>query len=187
MAVAGINGDQGSTRFHRLLKKSLEDLFLVTVLVRMLFPNERIGSCGVKSVKILSAKRPKFEEFAFQKRLEIKGHASFCRQIALSSFIRGNSRVMVLKELPFKMGWRSKDILDSETPLLFSFAGIWLRGFLPIARFYAVKTRSKRANGFLLLDHDSATRLHGMDVIRGVARPRTGRQDGCHRLDCRGR
>ncbi len=41
-AIFGINGDQCSPGFQGLAEKSLEDFFLVTVVGRMLFPNERI-------------------------------------------------------------------------------------------------------------------------------------------------
>jgi hypothetical protein len=55
-----------------LAKKLPENFFLVTVLDRVLFPDERIRSHGVKIVKILRAKGPQLDEMAFQSRLEVK-------------------------------------------------------------------------------------------------------------------
>jgi hypothetical protein len=43
----------------------------------VLFPNERIGSDGIKIMKILRSKRPELEQFAFQKGLKIEGHSDF--------------------------------------------------------------------------------------------------------------
>src|SRR5271166_5169433 len=60
-------------------KNSLKTSFFETVAVRMLFPNERIGSNRVKLRKILLPKRPKLEKLAFQNRLEIKGHSAALR------------------------------------------------------------------------------------------------------------
>ena len=74
-AIFAISGDQSSPGFQGLAEKSLEDFFLVTVVGRMLLPNERIGSYSVKLMKILRSKRPECEEFTLQNRLEIKGHA----------------------------------------------------------------------------------------------------------------
>src|SRR5260370_29242375 len=74
-AISGINGDQRSPGFQGLAEECPENLFLVTVLDRMLFPNERIRSYGVEVMKILRPKRPELEELALQNGLEIKGHS----------------------------------------------------------------------------------------------------------------
>ena len=74
LGVRGINSDQTSTGFQRVAEKRSENLFFVTVLDRMLLPDERICSHGVKVMKILCLKRPEFEEPAFQNGLEVKGH-----------------------------------------------------------------------------------------------------------------
>ena len=42
LAIFGINSDQRSSGVQGLAKKSLENLFLVTVFDRVLFPNKRI-------------------------------------------------------------------------------------------------------------------------------------------------
>ena len=73
-AIFGINGDQCSPGIQGLAEKSPENLFLVTVVGWMLFPNERIGSYSVKLMKILGPKRPECEKLASQNGLEIKGH-----------------------------------------------------------------------------------------------------------------
>jgi len=74
-AIFAINGDECSPGFQGLAEKSFENLFLVTVVGRMLFPNERIGSYSVKLMEVLWPQRLEREEFAFQNGLEIKGHS----------------------------------------------------------------------------------------------------------------
>jgi hypothetical protein len=44
-----------------LAKKVLEDLFLVTIVAGMLFPDERIRGYRVQVLKILGAKRSQLE------------------------------------------------------------------------------------------------------------------------------
>jgi hypothetical protein len=48
-----------------LAKRLPENFFLITILDRVLFPNERVRSHGVKVVKILRAKGPQLDELAF--------------------------------------------------------------------------------------------------------------------------
>ena len=75
-----IKGYQGSARFQGLAKELPKDLFFVAVFVRMLFPNERIGSDQIKLRKILWPKRPELDMLPLQNGLEIKRH-SFCLRI----------------------------------------------------------------------------------------------------------
>src|SRR5262249_34477664 len=74
-AVLAVDGDQGAPRFHGFAKEDLENLFLVSVIARMLLPNKRISGNRVQVVEILRAKRSEFEEVAFQIRLEVKWHS----------------------------------------------------------------------------------------------------------------
>jgi len=48
---------------HALNK--LEDIFLVAIALRMLFPDERVGRDGEKIVPVFRRKRAKLDEFAF--------------------------------------------------------------------------------------------------------------------------
>src|ERR1700689_536362 len=73
-AIFGIDGDQCSAGVQGFAEKCPENFFLVTILGGMLFPDERIGGCGVKAIKIFGSKGPEFQEFAFQEWLEIYGH-----------------------------------------------------------------------------------------------------------------
>jgi len=73
-AIFEINGDQCAPGFQGQAEEFPENLLLVTVFRRMLFPNERIGSYCVKVGKILRSKRPELEEFACQDGLEVKGY-----------------------------------------------------------------------------------------------------------------
>jgi len=74
-ALFGISGDHRSAGFQSLAKEHPENLFFVTVLNRMLLPDEGISSYGQKVVKDPGSKRPEFEELTFQDWLEIKGHS----------------------------------------------------------------------------------------------------------------
>ena len=62
-----------------------KDLFFVTILGGVLFPQERIRSYLVKSIKILRLKRPEFEELALQSRLEVKRHSRLSSHSAIWS------------------------------------------------------------------------------------------------------
>jgi hypothetical protein len=67
-----ISGDQGSAGRHGLLKKRAEDFFFVAIPDRMLLPHERVGSHLIEIIEVLGAKRPEFDEFAFQNWLMIE-------------------------------------------------------------------------------------------------------------------
>jgi hypothetical protein len=87
LAVLAINGEQRSTGLQGVAKKALENLFLVTIVAGMLFPDERIRSYGVEVMKILCSKRPQLEEFAFQDGLEIKGHLDSMLTVRMVGFL----------------------------------------------------------------------------------------------------
>src|SRR6476469_2323834 len=57
--LAGVrfNNREGALRFHRSIKVSLEDLGLVPVAFRMLYPNERIARRREEGIKIVRRKR----------------------------------------------------------------------------------------------------------------------------------
>ena len=54
-----VNHDKRSAGFERVFEENLEYIFLVTVVLRMLFPDERVGRDGKKVVPIF---RPQADE-----------------------------------------------------------------------------------------------------------------------------
>jgi hypothetical protein len=58
------------------VKEPPEDLLLMTIVGRMLLPEQRIASYSVEVSVILRAERPEFEKIAFQDWLRIEGHPS---------------------------------------------------------------------------------------------------------------
>src|SRR5262249_3123707 len=99
-AVFGIDGEQRPAGRQGVTKKRLEHLGLIAIVARMLLPDERVGCYRVKGRSILRPQRPKLEEFAFQSRLEIEGHA--CQ---VPPFLRG---LTTLTHAGFASGRRAR-------------------------------------------------------------------------------
>jgi hypothetical protein len=66
LAIFGIDGDQSSATFQGFVEENLENIFFATIFNRMLLPDERICSYGVKLMKILVPKGLQFEKRAFK-------------------------------------------------------------------------------------------------------------------------
>jgi len=60
-----IYNDKSPAAFQCLSEEELEDIFLVAIALRMLFPDERVGRDGEKIVPVFRRKRAKLDEFAF--------------------------------------------------------------------------------------------------------------------------
>lgn len=59
-----VNDDQRAVGIQGVLKEALENLFLVSIFVRVLFPDERVCGDGIQVSKIFLAERSEFEESA---------------------------------------------------------------------------------------------------------------------------
>ena len=73
-AVAGIKDDQRPAALQRLAKERLEYIFPVTIVIRMLFPDEWIRSNGVQALIVVGPERPELDQITPQIRLELKRH-----------------------------------------------------------------------------------------------------------------
>ena len=58
-----IYDDKGPAAFQRLSEEELEDIFLVAIALRMLFPDKRVGRDGKKIVPVFGRQRAKLDEF----------------------------------------------------------------------------------------------------------------------------
>jgi len=74
LVVVAVNDGQRALGIQGVLKEALENLFLVSIFVRVLFPDERVCGDGIHVSKIFLAERSEFEESALQTRLEVKWH-----------------------------------------------------------------------------------------------------------------
>ncbi len=73
----GINGNQSTAGRQGLAKEYLEAPLFMTICDRVLLPNERVGSDGVEVIIVFGAKRPEFDEVAFENWLIVEGHSGF--------------------------------------------------------------------------------------------------------------
>ena len=62
--ILRIDHDKCSSGFQRFLKEDFEDIFFITVTLRMLFPDERIGRNSKKIIPIFRPERTKLDKFA---------------------------------------------------------------------------------------------------------------------------
>ena len=67
-----IYDDKGSAAFQRFSEEDFEYILLVTIALRMLFPDERVGRDGKKIVPVFRPERAKLDELTFQVWLKIK-------------------------------------------------------------------------------------------------------------------
>ena len=67
-----INGDQCSAGRQCLVKEHPEACDLVAGFVRMLLPDQRVGSDRVQVIMVLRTKRPELDEISLQNRLPIE-------------------------------------------------------------------------------------------------------------------
>ena len=71
---SAIDDDQGAAGCQRLLEEHPESRLLVTVLDRVLLPDEGIGGGRVQRFPILGKQWPELHELALQDRLVGEGH-----------------------------------------------------------------------------------------------------------------
>lgn len=69
-----INDDERTAAFQGLFEENFEYVFSVTIVLRMLFPDERIRRDREQFVPIVRRERPQFDQFAFQMWLKIECH-----------------------------------------------------------------------------------------------------------------
>src|SRR5438876_2601296 len=60
-----VDYDKRSAGFQRFSEKNLKYLILVSIALRMLFPDERVRRDGKKIVPVFRCERPKFDQLAF--------------------------------------------------------------------------------------------------------------------------
>ncbi|HEV2717670.1 MAG TPA: hypothetical protein VGU64_20550, partial [Terriglobales bacterium] len=60
-----VDHDEGPARFQSLSEENFEYVFLISIALRMLFPDERVGRDGKKIVPIFRPERAKLDELAY--------------------------------------------------------------------------------------------------------------------------
>ena len=73
-AVGAIDDDERAAAGERLVEEGAEDLELVAVAGRVLFPDQRIGGDRVERLPVVGPQRAQLEALALQDRLRVEGH-----------------------------------------------------------------------------------------------------------------
>src|ERR1051325_81287 len=84
-AGGAIDHREGAARLHRALKEALEDLFLVSIRLRMQLPDARVGGDGIELIEVAGPQWPELEQRPRQRWLEFERHRC--------SLVRYNSAV----------------------------------------------------------------------------------------------